>query len=313
MQVNVNVAGGSAEPASARAESSGDELKHKVLIQVAQALHQAMVHEYCERFHLFAARQAKEVSRSKAYDLAELAARFQIELTEAPHASRLQEFWRQAGVLRRGLLFDGTTSRQEHQGLAELVALVGVSHVHQRISGKLSEKEAQLSGASRHTESTQTPDTKWAELAKPLSAVVAGAAVATAGASQGDAATSLLWGALASLGSLFVFRLSTVTKTQRERRVDRTFVPDLSIKTLHRVMPELFDRLFAAGLAPVFIVDELDKVDNLDDRIYPLIHGLKKLFAERSLTCLLVDRGFFERLHLREEKEKQPGPRPALP
>src|SRR5262249_9978824 len=108
-------------------------------------------------------------------------------------------------------------------------------------------------------------------------------------------------------GAALLFRFSSSSSLKRERRVDRTFIPDLSIKTLHRLLPSLIERLQDAGLAPVFVVDELDKVDDLERRIYPLIRNLKKLFAERSFTCLLVDRGFYENLLIREELEQQPG------
>ena len=45
------------------------------------------------------------------------------------------------------------------------------------------------------------------------------------------------------------------------------------------------------------------KVDRLLARIQSLLDHLKKLFAERSFTCLITDRGFYEALHLHERQE----------
>jgi hypothetical protein len=236
-----------------------------------------------------------------------MAAQFQIELTEAPPPSRLREFWERAGVFQRGLLFREPPTLQ--QGLRELVALTGITHVHQRVSGDLEYKDAQRMGRKMEVESAAGMDAKSSELFKAIASVGAGAAVGTAGIATGTTAAGLALGVLAALASTLFMRVSSKTSYRRDRDVDRTFIPDLSIKTLHRVIPALLDRLMDAGLAPVFIVDELDKVDNLADRIYPLIRNLKKLFAESSFTCLLVDRGFYENLLIREELEQRRGMR----
>ena len=304
--VSVNVSSETAAVAAVEKDNDGDSQMNLVLIQVVQALHLAVGQEYCESLHRRARYQLARRPAAAAADLVELAARFQIELTEAPPPQRLHEFWRQAGLLDDGLLFGPGHQRGKQQGMRELVALVGINHVHQRISGKLSEMDQRASAGSKSVEtSVTTTGSKWAETVRPLSAVLAGTAVAATGGSAQSPGWAAVLGLLTALGALFIFNLTSVSKSSQERKLDRTFVPDLTIKTLHRVMPELFGRLARAGLAPVFIVDELDKVDNLDVKIYPLILSLKKLFTELSLTCLLVDRGFYERLHLREQEEKR--------
>ena len=285
-------------------DDEDDELR--ILILVAQGLHQAVAKEYGERFHLCARNQFQTDNRA-GDELAELAARFQIELTEAPPPSRLQEFWEHAGLTHEGMLFNAGHRRGRQQGLREMVALTGVSHVHQRISGKLEESDKQQSGQNRRTETQIGVDAKWAELVKPLSALTAGSVVGAAGALGGSPGWALVLGVLAALGAGLAFRMTSTVQRHSERKLDRTFMPDLTTKTLHRVMPELFERLLAAGLAPVFIVDELDKVDDLYSRIHKLLDTMKNLFAERAFTCLLVDRGFYEQLHWREERERSGG------
>ena len=318
MSVNVDAANLAAalaatDPAKAKKTSDEDEdgIEQKVLMQVAQGLHQAVSKEFVERFHLHARLAA---NARKGDELAELAARFQIELTEAPPASRLQEYWDRAGATRDGLLFGSDNGRGAQQGLREMVVLSGVSHVYQRISGKLEEEDKRRYGQASTSETTTGVDAKFAELVRPLTSVVAGGAVGAAGAAGGSPVWAVALGVLTALGTSLLFKVTSTQTRQRERTRDHTFIPDLGIKTLHRVMPELFERLHAAGLAPVFIVDELDKVDNLYDRLQCLLNNLKKLFAERAFTCLVVDRGFYEELHWREELERRGGsPTPPSP
>jgi hypothetical protein len=312
--------GAAAAPAPAAASASApaldpadddERIQKRVLLQVAQGLHQAVAKEYVERFHLHARRKLAAGARN-ADDLVELAARFQIELTEAPPPSRLKEYWDRAGLTKEGLLFNPNNSRGSQQGLREMVVLTGVSHIYQRISGRLEEQDKQRFGQKRDDETTTGADAKWVELVKPLTAVVAGGAVGAAGAIGSSPVWAVVLGVLTALGTSLLFKATSTQTRSRERTRDHTFIPDLSIKTLHRVMPELFERLQAAGLAPVFIVDELDKVDNLYAQLQGLLDSLKKLFAERAFSCLVVERGFYEELHWREELERQGGsPAPA--
>ena len=283
-----------------------DNLEQRVLIQVAMGLHQAVFREYTSRFHLHAARSIQS-QHPNANEIAELAARFHIELNEAPAPARVQEFWRCADMAELGMLFDPGHERGTRQGLLEMIALVGVSHVYQRISGKLEEKAALSASQSRNEEATSGADAKWAEFVKPLSALTVGTVVGSSSALSGSPIWALVLGVLSTLGASMVLKMTTTTTQSSGRRIDSTYMPDLSVKTLHRVMPELFERLLAAGLAPVFIIDELDKVDDLYERIHQLLDNMKKLFAERAFTCLLVDRGFYEQLHLKEELERGVG------
>ncbi|HKV09022.1 MAG TPA: hypothetical protein VJ725_12840, partial [Thermoanaerobaculia bacterium] len=87
---------------------------------------------------------------------------------------------------------------------------------------------------------------------------------------------------------------------------EMTFLYDLSVATLDRALPILIERLLAAGLAPVFVVDELDKVDQLSQRIVKMVHYLKKLVAERAFFCFLTDRSYFEEMTQRGASRPYP-------
>jgi hypothetical protein len=76
------------------------------------------------------------------------------------------------------------------------------------------------------------------------------------------------------------------------------FIPDLTPRTLDRVLPTLLYRLREAGLAPVLIIDELDKVQDIARRLESMIRYLKKLMAENVFSCFLTDRGYIEYLRL---------------
>jgi len=308
----VNVTGASVSVAPAKTAAVEEEkLMTKVLIQVVLAIHQAVSTEFVEQFRRLALTSpAQHPGDARAAELRELAARFAIELTEGPPPARLQQFWELAGATEHGMLFDG--GRYADQGMRELVALTGVSHAHQRVSGELREQQDQKTGRVKSTESSLGLAAKGEDILKPLAAILSGAVVAAGSAASsaagGGIARPILLGLLTALGAGAFLRFTSTTTVKRERNIDRTFIPDFSIRTLNRVIPALIDRLKAAGLAPVFVVDELDKVDNLSDRIYPLIRNLKKLFAESSFTCLLVDRGFYENLLIREQIEQGVGP-----
>src|SRR5262249_19171957 len=114
--------------------------------------------------------------------------------------------------------------------------------------------------------------------------------------------TAVLLGLLVAWASSMFLKSTVTTESKRERNLDRTFIPDLTARTLDRVLPALLDRLRRAGLAPVLIVDELDKVDALAPRLDNMIRSFKKLMAENVFSCFLTDRGYMEYLRLDRRK-----------
>lgn len=290
-------AAGEQAPPRRRQQNAQDpgKMTQRVLVQAVLGLHHAVSQEFHARFRQLPA-------GTDGAEMAELVAQFRIELNEAPSPARLREYWRRVGRLVDGVLFppDG----RERQGWNEIVALTGMNHVFQRVNGLLQEQRDDNRSHSRTTELGHGVDARTAELVKSLAALGSGAAVGAAGAVSQGSAAGLLLGLVTAVGGALFLRLSSTTTSRRVISTDTKFVPDLTVKTLHRVMPDLLERLRSAGLAPVFVVDELDKVNDLARRIDPLIRDLKKLFAESSFTCLLVDRGYYEYLLIRDEQEQ---------
>jgi len=268
------------------------------LKQIILGLHRAVLREYASAYRRALLSDAGLGQAIPLEERGELAAQFELELMEDPPASRLRELWDRIGALERGVL--QPVRAPVDQGSRELVALNGICNAHQRISGELSGETKQSSETGRNTEQSSGLDAKFADALKPAAALLSGAAVAggTLASGPGHGASALALGLLTAMASSLAFKRTTSNTGKRQRHVDKTFIPDLSLRTLDRVLPTLLERLRAAGLAPVFVIDELDKVDGLSERIMAMVHYLKKLVAESVFTCFLTDRGYMEFLRL---------------
>ncbi|MEA3015330.1 MAG: hypothetical protein QOI38_52, partial [Sphingomonadales bacterium] len=64
--------------------------------------------------------------------------------------------------------------------------------------------------------------------------------------------------------------------------------------TLERDLPTVIARVRAAGLAPVFVLDELDKLDDPRTRIRLIINRLKHIVTDHGFFCFLTDRNYFD-------------------
>lgn len=276
-----------------------ENLMQRTLVLSVLGLYRAIANEFSIRHWR---RVDLATTDLAAKNLIEMAAQFEVEFNEGPSAARLREFWNHSGALESGVLHDGAT--QPDQGFRELVALVGITHAHQRVSGEIQQSDAQKSGSKWSRETSVGGGMDFATSLQPLMPVAAGT-VAAAAASTGPAGITgaLVLGIAATIGASLALKVNSLNSRSQERTLSTTFLPDLSATTLDRILPMLLTRLNDAGLAPIFIVDEFDKIDKLIERMVPLVNNLKKLYAESVLTCLLVDRSFFEELRQRDRNE----------
>lgn len=281
-----------------KGEFSVDDEKQAqlALVHVILGLHRAVMKEFASAYRQRILRVEGDLPGG---DAGELAAQFEIELFEDPPAWRLREYWQHANALTSGILFDAPAARIKDQGGRELVAINGVCNAHQRISGALNQTERQKRERNETRDSVGGFDAKAVDAFKPLGAVFAGAAV-TGGAVIGthDVLWAGLLGAAVAWASSLFLKSTSTRSNKRERSLDQVFIPDLTPRTLDRVLPTLVDRLREAGLAPILIIDELDKVEDLVTRIDHLIRYLKKLMAENVFSCFLTDRGYLEYLRM---------------
>ncbi|WP_157695855.1 hypothetical protein [Caballeronia hypogeia] len=241
-------------------------------------------------------------------DWLELAAQFETELMENPPAVRLRQFYACIGALGSGVLRapqnPRVDTRASDQGARELVALNGICMAHQRVSGELSGRN--IDASSEKSETRSETQSTWAgqDVLKPLTAILSGALVA-GGAVAGlkSAWMAVLLGAFTSLGAAWAFKYSSSTTKSHERQLDLTFIPNLRAETLDRVLPTLLRRLTNAGLAPVLVIDELDKLGELSWRLEAMVRYLKKLMTENVFSCFLTDRSYLEFVSLGERKQ----------
>jgi hypothetical protein len=289
------------------------------LEQITLALHRAVAREFANAFRSAIGRRIGSLAiaagrfggmrRQAAREAFELAASFEKELYESPGDARLRDYWARARALGRGVLGYGgdATSRSEEAGSRELVALASVCDAYRRLSGTFEYEEQLKNEAKREIEATLSSDSLGRALTPAIVSVLAGG-LAGAGlfAATGSGTGATIGGLLSALGSASVFKVSSKRSRSDSATREYRFIFDLSAATLDRVLPILIERLLDAGLAPIFVVDELDKVDDLSRRILGMVHHLKKLVAENAFFCFLTDRTYFEKVALRSSSTAYP-------
>ena len=96
----------------------------------------------------------------------------------------------------------------------------------------------------------------------------------------------------------------------RSREANETdtanFVPQTDPESLKRVLPVLVERFFDAGLVPIFVVDEMDKIDDVDERMIKVMSYLKQFVTERAFFCFLADRTYFESIESKIANDAYP-------
>jgi hypothetical protein len=334
---NDKKAGGSDSKATTKAPASDDDSQTKsetpsnknkdpiqlALEQMILALHRAAAAEFARGFwdRMTSARPGDSPRRTRRRQREmqpELAAQFQVDLSECPSPARLREFFSHADVLNLGVLdgMDGTaegigsvgsSALPFTQGARELVALSGVCEAYRRISGTFKLEETLKDEAKRAAEASASLDSTSTKLVQSVLSVVAGGALGVQVAQvTNSVGTGAVTGLITALGASLILKASFARSRTRSATRAYSFLFDLTIDTLDRVLPTLIDRLLAAGLAPVFVVDELDKVEDLNKRLLRMVNQLKKLVAESAFFCFLTDRLYFEQMAARQHQLAYP-------
>jgi hypothetical protein len=238
-------------------------------------------------------------------DLPELAAQLRIELDGPPDLALLREYWKRAGALPDGVLQLSRSDVPEtyrstwprNQGMLELVALSSAAQAYKVIRGRIEAKHEEKQDSTRKNSIAIQTVGEIKNLLNPLLGALAGGAVGL-GLKSADvsSAVSALAGAATGLGTAVTLNFSSSRSRESSRKIETTFLPDTSIASLDRTLPLLVGRCRDAGLAPVFVVDELDKVARLSERMGSLVRHLKYLVTEKTFFCFLADRSYLEAL-----------------
>jgi hypothetical protein len=197
------------------------------------------------------------------------------------------------------VLWPGNAPLLGGQGAGEIAALVTAGQAFQVCTGKLDVKQTDTDSAKREASIEAKTESGLKEFGDKLMSLAAGLGM---GAGAVAAKTNSLVAAVLGIG---VALLSSITLSwsgkrslARERATEYSFMPDRSVETLERDLPMVIRRLRDVGLAPVFVVDELDKLAPgvIDPAMAGLIDRLKLLLTDHAFFCFLADRDYYDRL-----------------
>jgi hypothetical protein len=226
----------------------------RLLQHLSRQMHFAAADEFARAYRARAS--AVRAGVRPRPELLAAAGQLGIELRAGARLDAIRRFWGLARAFDHGVLFaEPWEDQPADQGVRELVALDASAEAYQIAIGKVaSEREI---GAKSDTPAA----VNWSETLKsgigPVGAVLGSVAGATLVANSSFTTTLAASGA----GLLLALGLtSSVTQKISAARSDKSrFEPDTTIGSLAWRVPATIDLFFNAGLAPVFVVDELDK------------------------------------------------------
>jgi hypothetical protein len=279
-----------------------------VLKQMMKSLFRDVTNEYRRCYREAILRLPNGLKRT---NLLEVAAQFDLDLTDYVTPSRLRNYWHRIGAFSNGILL--TSDRTKYKtygvsdakpevlsatdiGLQEVLVLSSLSQAFQLIAGTVEEKQKQIDAAKDERASSLSTAYALKNLFGPIAGLLTGGFVGIQiGTTNPIAAVllGLLTGAVVSFG----FTYTSTRSKSKEMSLESIFIKDRTVATLSSVLPLLVVRLRDIGLAPVFVIDELDKVRDLQDRMQNLIRHLKFLVTENAFSCFLTDRRYLDYLN----------------
>ncbi|WP_167858637.1 hypothetical protein [Methylobacterium nonmethylotrophicum] len=309
---------GSAAAESAKAETttakpaqpSTHDRTRAALAQIMAALYRALATEVARRFRTQALRGGQPASPAATARLAEgleLAARLRLELDTAPGPGALRAVYRRAGRLRQGVLWPEVGAARLDQGVREIVAVATAAQSFQVCIGAVSYQHVSKGTGEQSVKAEAKGEANLKGVLDRLSGLLVGAAVGTGvGAVSGSAANAATAGLVGGLVSALTFSFAATRADRRDESAEYRFIRDFSLATLDRDLPEVIQRLREAGLAPVFVIDELDKLDDTRACVEELIGQLKNLTTDYGFFCFLTNRAYYEDVWWRMRQSAYP-------
>ena len=268
-------------------------LTENALEEIVLSLYRALTNEFGESF-------TNKVGEIPNLELAELAGQFQIEMDEASDVAILRQFWKKVGALQSGILFEQREGSEKlaNQGINELLALSSAAQAFRMMSGKIEESNTQSSSSDKETTTTNKYEFNLKDIADGFMGVFTGLASGFAAYELSEdsalvAGIAAIIGAF--LGKMTMGQTSIATRKKAMKR-EYSFIRDRSVSVLDRELPVLINRVRTAGLAPIFVIDELDKVLPPYEDFGDLIGHLKHFVSERSFFIFITDRNYFEHI-----------------
>lgn len=280
-------------PASSTEEtgSPAEQEMATLLRRVTVALCQALVDE-THRSFLALADATPPGSHPTQRELIELGSRLHLDLEGAPTMASLRDLWYRAGLLGGRCLFG------EHKagaGFTEVLALFHAVEAFQVAGGRVDKTLGEQRQASRAESTDWNVLTNGRQILNPLLGLLSGGLIGVSLLDEGSVLAASL-GTLSALATATTLNFTTKRLVESSQSASVTYVPDTSVFALSRMLPRLVRQLRDIGLSPVFVVDELDKLDDLWLTMGRLIRHLKYLVTEDAFFCFLADRSYFELL-----------------
>ncbi len=296
-----------AEPVPAAVEDSDNLLR-----QLARALHGAVARELSERF-------IDTLPPNAPLEHHEAGAQLQLELDAGAKVSALRRFWDLTNRLFQGVLFpprdpfvNKPNQGRVKQGLAELIALDASVDAYRIAIGKVDEDWQSQSNKDEATDRPASWSDEVKNVAAPFAGLLGGAATGfgTFHTLEGSALVTKVLGSIgAALLSALVLTFSIKPKRTTTAESKVKFSRDNSVGSLAWRLSRVVDLLFEAGLAPVFVIDELDKAalgKDVTRWIEDRAQELKTLLTGQAFFCFLTGRGFAEKMHRDRTERKYP-------
>jgi hypothetical protein len=276
------------------------------LVHITIALYRALADEAAWAFR----RHALAADDTDRADRVELAAQLALDLDGTPDPATLRGYWQQMGRVEEGVFWPSATKEPlrasgiHDQGMREIVALATAAQAFQVCSGAIaySEKVEDVDKTISKTESGF--DTR--EAVSRLGGIGAGALAGSIVGVGAGPVTGLGAGLLAWLLASASLKWTGSKERNRTATIDYKFIRDRSIQTLDRDLPLVIDRIREAGLAPIFIVDELDKIKDVKQNIARIIGRLKHLVSDYGFFCFLTGRDYFDEIERTIASEAYP-------
>lgn len=280
-------------------------LTQSALIQITIALYRELAREVSQGY----AAHAREYGLRRGGEAIELAAQLALELDTVTPPATLRSFWDRLDRLRLGTLWpqlaDHKLAKRAlfDQGVREIIAVSTAGQAFEVCSGVVTFTVTEKKSDTHTLDVNAKGKSDLTAMIARLGTLGLGAATTAATWQSSAPISSVGLGALVWLLGSAGVSWSMQHRRSNDRKADYTFLRDRSVQTLDRELPLVIRRVREAGLAPVFVVDELDKLEDPQRQIGDIIKHLKHIVTDHGFFCFLADRTYFdyvERLTLAE-------------
>jgi hypothetical protein len=305
-------------PSPVRAAEPPDEKKKQhvsaeaALQQITIALYRALAREVSACFVRHAQAQAgKRHAQAQAgkrspvrrqRELLEIAAQLTLDLDVAPDLIGLRRAWDRLGRLETGVLWPSNfgdrlaNAGRRNLGFNEIIAVATANQAFQVCSGRVETSQSAKGSAQREAKVEAQGKVDFKDALNKLWALTAGILVGGGVAATSSAAEGAAAGLATGLVSALAFGWSATRSHSTNRTTEYTFIADRTVQTLDRDLPAVIERVRAAGLTPIFLLDELDKLDDPAEAIATIVHRLKNLTTDYGFFCFLADREYYDQI-----------------